>query len=502
MGTIQQQSIRNAAVSYVGVFIGFFSTLFIYKLDRELYGFAQFIFTSASFLIPFCTLGITGLVVKFFPLLTQRGFSASAYVNLNLRLLVTAYLLFIVVFFFASDHIFRAMGIMGLDKNNILQDNWKYFLPLALLMGTASVLIAHSSNMRRIVVPELLSSFAYKLCLPILILLGFHGHLSKDQVAIGQNIFYLFVVVAMLIYLYQIDGLGKTSGKRISIAPTLRRDMTSFAGYNMLTNLGTAFLFRIDIILLSLLLNFGSAGTYVIMLFLANSINIPRRALSKIIAPFISQAWNDQDDAKIQELYKRTSVILLIFGIALFLMIWSSLQDLDKLSPGDKMFYQHRFVFLFLGIGKLLDLSMSLTTEIIIYSKKYRYILVFLLIMGSVAFGLNYLLIPSLGILGAAIAVSISYGLYNIFKTTLVFTSFGMIPFSYNTWILLGMGGTMFLLLTWLEIESFHPIINLIFKSSIIFFGFLAPVYLLNISTDYNRIIDGIIGKIKLKIPH
>jgi len=499
MGTIQQQSIRNAAVSYGGVAIGFFSTLFIYKLDRELYGFAQFIFASASFLIPFCTLGITGLVVKFFPVMIQEGTSAPAFLNILLKLLLGTFTTFLIIFFIAGDQIFSLMRLLGLDKNGILQENWVYFLPLALLMGVSSVLIAQSANMRRIVVPELLSSFAYKICLPILILLGYHGYLSKGQVALGQNVFYLFVVTAMFIYLARIGGLGTESGSVRAIARPVRKDMQAFASFNMVTNVGSTFLFRIDVILLSLLLDFGSTGTYVIMVFLANSINIPRRALSKITAPFISKAWNDKDYGKIEELYQRSSVILLIVGIALFLMIWSSLHDLDKLSPGDKMFYQHRWVFLFLGLSKLLDLSMSLTTEIIMYSKKYPYILTFLVIMGSVAFGLNYWLIPSFGITGAAVAVSISYSLFNILKTILVYSSFGMIPFGKKTWILTGVAILLFTVLSWLGIDGFHPILNLFLKAVVVFFGFLVPVYLFNISDDYNRIVNALIHKIRLK---
>lgn len=500
MGTIQHQSIRNAVVSYGGVAIGFFSTLFIYKLDRELYGYAQFIFTTASFLTPFCTLGITGLVVKFFPPLTARGISSTAFLNLTLRVLLGAYLFFLTVFLLARNQIFDLMGYLGLDKQGILVDNWMYFVPLALLMGLASTLIAHSSNMRRIVVPELLSNFAYKIWLPILILLGFHGFLNKSHIAFGQNLFYLFAVLAMIFFLVRIGGLGADRGKMKDIDPSTKREMTSFAGFSMLTNVGSAFLFRIDIILMSLLLNFGSTGTYIIMLFLANSINIPRRALSKITAPFISQAWNDRDDSRIQELFQRSSVILLIFGIALFLMIWSSLQDLDKLSPGDKMFYQYRHVFLLLGISRLLDLSMSLTTEIIMYSKKYRYILIFLLIMGGVAFGLNYWLIPSHGILGAAIAITISYGLFSILKTGLVWRSFHMLPFTKDTLVLLALGALIFLLLNWLKIDNYHPILNLSLKGLIILLGFLTPVYLLNVSKDFNRIINSTIHKFRAKI--
>jgi len=42
MGIIQRQSIKNSIVSFAGVLIAVVSTLYIYKLDEEIYGFAHF----------------------------------------------------------------------------------------------------------------------------------------------------------------------------------------------------------------------------------------------------------------------------------------------------------------------------------------------------------------------------------------------------------------------------------------------------------------------------
>lgn len=66
MGIIQRQGIKYSIVNYFGVLLGAISTIFIYPLDKEVYGLFRFIVDSANFFTPFILIGSQPLVLDFF----------------------------------------------------------------------------------------------------------------------------------------------------------------------------------------------------------------------------------------------------------------------------------------------------------------------------------------------------------------------------------------------------------------------------------------------------
>ena len=57
MGIIKRQGGKHAILQYLGVGIGAISTLFIYPLNAELYGFAQFLIATAFLFFPLAIVG-------------------------------------------------------------------------------------------------------------------------------------------------------------------------------------------------------------------------------------------------------------------------------------------------------------------------------------------------------------------------------------------------------------------------------------------------------------
>ena len=63
MGIIARQSVKNGIVNYAGVLLGAMSVFFVYSLDDNIYGLAQFIYNDlfdniwyvAQIINPFCS---------------------------------------------------------------------------------------------------------------------------------------------------------------------------------------------------------------------------------------------------------------------------------------------------------------------------------------------------------------------------------------------------------------------------------------------------------------
>jgi len=495
MGIIQRQSIKNSIINYIGVGIGFLSTLFIYNLDREVYGFAQFVYSTAVFLVPFVSLGTISLIVKYFPILkqTETGYK---FMNTIIMLMVLASLGFCFIVVVFNRQFIQFIQWIKMDPSRILEEYIWFVFPLVFLICIINLLIKHASNLMRIVVPAIINNLGFKLALPVFILLSYYNYIDKNQLALCLIGFFFFVMVALLFYLYTLGSLGKGILNVSKITNQTKKEMGTFAMYSSLNGLSASFAFRIDIIMISTLLGFASNGTYVILLFFSNIINIPRNALSKISAPLISKAWKENNKAQVQLIYKKASLNLLIAGLFVLILIWFSLVEFDDIASGDEVFWNARYVFLFLGIGRIIDLMMSVNTEIITYSKEFRYNLLFMIVLGLSNVILNYFLINSYGIEGAAIATCLSYVIFNGMKFIFIWHQFGMNPLQWKSLLLILLAILIFGITSFIPF-SFHPFINLILKGIVISIIFFTPIYFFKLSPDLNMLIHESIAQIK-----
>lgn len=493
MGIIQRQSIKNSIVSYAGVLIALFSTLYIYKVDEEIYGFTIYLYSTALFLAPFASLGIVASVIKFYPLFSDKK---ESYFNTLLVLLILANIVFLIAFFVFREPIFLLLYQIGIDPNNLLREYVWIIIPLSFIINLNILFIGQAANLLRIVVPEIISNLGYKIALPIIVFAGYKGFIDKSEIAISILMFFIFVSLMLCAYVWKMGGVGFSKGFVPAQSSELRSEVAKFSLFSGLNNIGSALAFRIDIIMISTMIGWEAAGIYAIIVFLSNVIEIPRKAISRIAAPIINKAWSENDMTEIKTIYQKSSINLLLIGILISLSIWFSLPFLDTISSGADRFVIYRSVFLFLALGKLFELLTSVNGEIIGYSKAYKYNLAFLLILGSVNVVLNLLLIKEYGILGAAIATACSYFLFNLFKLVFISINYKMIPFTGKTLLLLAIGAIVFGLVTILPLpESF--VLTPIIKVLILCLLYVPMVLMLNISPDINNILKNILGKIR-----
>lgn len=486
MGVIQRQSIKNTIVSYAGVFIAIFSTLFIYKLDEEIYGFAQFIYSSAFFLTPFASLGVVACAIKFYP-----GFSdqKERFLNSLLLILMIISLVFSALFVFGANPIYAFLESTGVDEQGLIRQYSWVIVPIAVILNVNILLTSQAANMRRIVVPELINNLGYKIVLPIIVLLAYVGYVDRQEVAIGILGFFLLVFVLMLVYLMSLSAINLRAGLLNVFTSKQKTDFAKYALFSGLNNMGSSLALRIDVIMVTTIVGFEAAGIYGILMFLANVIEIPRKAINKIAGPIISEAWTKHDYDELKLIYKKSSINLLLIGIPIFLAIWFSLPFLDVISAGEDRFVLAKFVFLFLGLGKLFDMLMSVNSELIIYSEKYKYNLVFLILLGLVNVALNLYLIKGYGIMGAALATCISYFLFNVVKFLFIWLSFKLTPFSKNSGllILIGLAVCCIVTISPLPVNLWYvPLIQIVLVGLL----YVPIVIWLNISPDVNTMIS------------
>src|SRR5262249_33896031 len=90
--------------------------------------------------------------------------------------------------------------------------------------------------------------------------------------------------------------------------------------------------------------------------YIASVIQVPPRVVSSSSIGPLSRAWKDKDMGRIQRIYERSSINLLIFSVGIFLLIWLNFTD-GVVTFGLKPEYlQAKFVFLVIGLTRIIDM--------------------------------------------------------------------------------------------------------------------------------------------------
>ena len=428
MGVIKRQSIKQSIVSYFGVLIGITSTLFIYPLNLEIYGFVQFLLGTASLLVPFLNFGVAFLAVRFFPLESEknndRGFlTLLIYLSLIIFIITSSLLLIFKIDFIEFLLFFKII------QNKSITIYFKDIIVLSFLLIFINLLSYYISNYLRIVIPNILNNIFFKIVLPILVFLHFRALIDEKVFTNLLLTSHFLSLIALLIYTLKIGNVTFKIDKSI-ITKKISLEMFRYSSIAIIGGLGSILVFRLDAIMISSMIDFKSAGIYSVMLFLANVIELPAKSIDSISAPIISSSWKTNDTATIFNIYQKSTFNLLIIGLILFVLISTNLNDILKLTTNSSNLDLGKFAFIYLGLAKIIDTVTGLNNQIIGQSKYYSFNLIAIAFLGILSVVTNYFFIQVFGIVGAAMATLISLSFFNLMKFIFIWYKFKMQPFN------------------------------------------------------------------------
>lgn len=473
--------------------------LFIYSGNDEIYGYAGWLYSIATLLIPMATGGLLSLLVKYFPSYnTDDSGNYNGLLSLVSLGLIAAFGIFVILWFLFIDEFIRFLEFVHVPNAGIIKQYQYFILGLVALLIMLRFLIGQSINSLRTVVPDIVEKLGYKIWLPTLVLAFAYFQLSKEVFSYGILLFFGLACVLMVIYLRSIGTLRFGKIKK-PLEGDSYKSMGKFAAFGSLNLIGLNLASRLDNIMIPLYLNMAQNGFFTKASFLSNILDFPTRSLNQIAAPIISKAWKDNHLEEIDVIYKKASVNLFLIGCLVFLLIWYSLDDVISLSTSPDTFHNARAIFLILAISKLADMITSVNTQILIYSKAYRYSLYFLLFLGIANVALNSQLIPQYGIVGAAAATAISLIAFNIMKLVFIYRRYNMHPFSIanlKTLVLLGIFVGFYFVIPSSDISF----LNIAYKSTFVGLSYLALAYYWRISADANELGLTLINRILERI--
>ena len=426
---IGSQSIKGTIINYIGVVIGYVNTILLFPLyfTPEEFGLTRVLLSISVFLTQISQLGLGQVIIKFLPYYKDRDAALKSFLKYVIGVGVTGILLMSVLLFFLDDYIIK---LYSNGNDNYLSQYFYLLFPLTLFLTLYEISDSLLKGYFKTIYPTFVKEVYIRIGIMILIFL-YYFKLFDFGVFIMLFIF-VYVIAFLLLLVPLKNTLPSFQANQIIIPlkEKMKRYMFRYGLYAVLTSAGSILINNIDIIMLGYLIDFKEVAIYSVAFYIAVIIQIPQRNLSRIITPVLSESWQKRDTLKIESLYKKSSLILFFIGAFIFSAIWVNIEDMFSMMPKSDIYKQGKYVVLFIGISKVIDMAASINTEIISVSKYYVFNFISLVLLVVLAVITNSILIPLYEANGAAVATLISIALYNSVKMFYLYRKLNIHPFT------------------------------------------------------------------------
>ena len=173
-------------------------------------------------------------------------------------------------------------------------------------------------------------------------------------------------------------------------------------------------------------------------------------------------------------------------------MIWLSIDNLFAIMSNGAEFEQGKWVIFILGAAKIIDLATGVNNSIIGLSRHYTFNLWAILLLAILNIVDNWLLIPKMGLEGAALATLISLFVFNSVKCIFLWVKFKMQPFTSKSMWVLCIGLLVYLIVSQIP-YILNPIVDTVVRSFSVVSLFGGTVLYFKLSKDLNNLWNDIV---------
>lgn len=364
-----------------------------------------------------------------------------------------------------------------LSKENPIVGNyvWHIFI-LAIAMAYFEIFFAWTKAQMQTVFGNVMKEIFHRIGTMILLFSVYMEWVSVDQFLQGIVGVYVLRMGIMKLYAYVVR-FPKLKFQKIDNLPSILK----YAGLIIIVGSVAMLILDIDKFMIGRILKIEQVAYYSVAIFIATVIAVPQRAMHQIMMPLTAKYLNENDIPALEDLYKRSSMSLLVISGFIFLLIILNINELYEILP--KEFTGGLFVVFIISLAKLYDNSLGNNNAILFNSNYYRMVLFFGVLLAIMAAVLNAVFIPVYGIEGSAFATFLAVFIYNSIKIIFVKRKFNMQPFTFASLKIVFTLMVLSLAFYFWEFP-FYSIVNIILKSTIIGVLYFSLIYKLKVSED------------------
>ncbi|WP_215223532.1 lipopolysaccharide biosynthesis protein [Echinicola shivajiensis] len=495
MGIIRKQSSQSTIIAYAGILIGFVGSALLRPkiLTEGEIGLLQLVLNTTALFASIFTLGTNLTTLKMVPEFKDNPEKKRSFITFSLLVGMVGTLLAIPAFLGSKNFIFQTQdgGLEGFHYNAT------FYGGILLVIGFRIFQYILDAYLRtnHQPLPGVFADSIIQKSLPIIGLVLFYLRWIDFQQLVYFNLGIFFIPVMMSFFFLK-RSRAFTLGKPGPFNKSEKHTIVGISSSGILEILSGGLILYIDTYMIQWLIGEEAVGIYTTLFFFGVVISVPAKAIRRVSIVTISESMAIRDYDKIQNIYRKSSQTLLVIGGLIFLCIWG-----NRYSIGGYLGESYAIalpVLLFTALAQLVDNITSVNYQIIAVSKHYYYNL----FMGFLTLALlilsNYLLVPLMGVSGAAMASLISMILINGMRYLFLRNKYNLTPFSWESLKTLTIIGIIWLIIDTIpNIENIY--LNLLVKGSLVLVFYLPAVYLTKCSPDFNVVMDKYLKKFGIK---
>lgn len=489
MGIIFKQSLKNTIVIYLGFLIGGINTIFLYTrfLKDEYYGMVTYILASSNLITPLIALGINHTIVKFFSSYKEKEDRDKFLVSVLFQPLLIA----LVIGYFWNYFHNWIMGVVTED-NKIVENYTIYMYSIAVSCAYFEVFYSWAKVQMQSVFGNLLKELYNRVAVMIFLFAVYFELITKEEFIIYLSYAYILRTIIMMLYAFKLY-----LPKFYFELPPNFGEIVKYSLYIILAGSASAVILDIDKFMIAGKDTLEVAAYYSVAVFIGSFIEAPSRAMTQILQPLTSKSINENNSEEVLNLYRKSSINLLVIGGLFFILVNCNVTELFKIMPSG--YSGGEWVVLMISGAKLFTMALGNNSAIINNSNYYRIILFTGVGMALLVWILNRYFYYNLdfGTEGLALATLMTFLIFGLFKVWYVYKKMNMFPFTQKTVLM-----TLLILLFFvafnywnfsinnIEISGFDiaPLINIALKSIIILLTYLFVIYKLNVSDQISSV--------------
>lgn len=491
MGIIKRQTIKSTVYIYAGTVLGFITTALLFPkfFTTEQVGLLSLLVSYAMMFGQFATLGFNGATVRFFPYFRNREKKHHGFLFLLIIVMLTGFLLFLGIFYGLRPVLLER----NLEKSPLFAAYIDYIIPLTLFQLIFIALDSYNRVLYNATTGSLLKEFIQRILILVafgaffLHWIGFGGFVLLYCAAFG------FTALLLVLFLIWRSEFHLKPDFTLLDKP-MRRNLLNLSFFSFLTGFSGFAVTSIDRIMLNEFYSTSETGIYFIAASFGTLIIMPSRAMKGIAPTLIADAFTKDDMESVERVYTKSTITQFILGLYLLLGLWGNIENILKILPPE--YAAGKYVILFIGLMNLLKMLSGVNDVIIGYSRYYKYYTFFMVLWLVLIIATNYLLIPPYSVNGAAIASVIAMLIISILQFGFVYRKFGFQPYGKEHVIALVISLLVYgVVLVLPDVDNF--VVDILIKGSTITLLFVPAIYFLNLSDDFNAIINKYLPKLK-----
>jgi O-antigen/teichoic acid export membrane protein len=491
MGIVIRQATQNAIYSYFGALLGFLTVWFlnINWLSTQQNGLLNLLISISIITGSVSNLGSAGIISRLFPHFRNNELKHQGFLFYPMAISIVGFCLFLILYFVFRDEIIAR----NIDKSKLFADEVYYLIPLTFFWAIFNILDAYSRSVFLTTAGVLIKEVGLRIVILIAGFAYYKSWITFDVFLLMYVISFCSIGLILGVHLWMKGELHFHRNKHF-VTPELRREMRLVAMYSVITGLSSLLISSIDKIIVNDKLGLSAAGVFAVATYFGSIIQIPARSVIRIASSVIADSWKSNNLSNIRNVYHKTCLNQYIIGLYLLLGIFLCMDQIMNLLPTE--YSEARYVILLVGLGYFIDLATGVNGAIISTSKYFRYDTLFMFLLVVVTIITNLLLIPAMGITGAALASCITFFTFNLLRYLFIWKKFDMQPYTIDFLKIAGIAAIA-LAGGWFLNVSENNYITILVKGSVFSLLFAIGIYLSKSAPDLNKMLDTVKGKIK-----